>query len=120
MFAVHGDRRRLPVAVETTALRIGREAVLNAVNHAAPRTVEVHLEYGPRSLMLRVSDDGTGIPPGAMEAAAREGHLGIVGMRDRVRRAGGTVEISSEPGRGTTVLVSLPVGELATVPGSNG
>ena len=39
VFTVHGDRRRLPLAVETTALRVGREAVLNAVKHAAPRTV---------------------------------------------------------------------------------
>ncbi len=111
VFAVRGDRRRLPVAVETTALRIGREAVLNAVNHAAPRTVEVDLEYGPRSLTLRVLDDGTGIPPGAMEAAVRGEHLGIVGMRDRARRTGGTLEISSEPGRGTVVSASLPIRE---------
>jgi signal transduction histidine kinase/ligand-binding sensor domain-containing protein len=120
-FTVRGDRRRLPVDVETTAFRIGREAVLNAVKHAAPRTVEVDLNYGPRALTLRVVDDGTGIPPGAMEAAARGEHFGIVGMRDRVRRAGGTLEISSELGRGTTVSVSLPIREpLATSGGHDG
>jgi signal transduction histidine kinase len=110
-FTVHGDRRRLPLAVETTALRIGREAVLNAVNHAAPRTVEVNLEFGPRSLTLRVVDDGTGIPPGAVDAAAVGEHLGIAGMRDRAQRGGGTLDITSEPGGGTTVSVSLPIRE---------
>jgi signal transduction histidine kinase len=111
LFTVHGDRRRLPLAVETTALRIGREAVLNAVKHAAPRTVEVNLEYDPRSLTLRVVDDGTGIPPGALDAAAAGEHLGIAGMRDRAQRAGGRLDITSEPGRGATVSVSLPIGE---------
>jgi signal transduction histidine kinase/ligand-binding sensor domain-containing protein len=110
-FTVHGDRRRLPLAVETTALRIGREAVLNAVNHAAPRTVEVNLEFGPRSLTLRVVDDGTGIPPGAVDAAAVGEHLGIAGMLDRAQRGGGTLDITSEPGGGTTVSVSLPIRE---------
>jgi predicted ATPase/signal transduction histidine kinase len=110
VFFVHGDRRRLPVAVETTVLRIGREAVVNAVKHAAPRTVEVYLEYEARSLRLRVVDNGTGIPPSAMEAAAKEGHLGIVGMRERALRTGGTFEISS-PGQGTIVSVSLPIRE---------
>jgi signal transduction histidine kinase len=110
-FTVHGDRRRLPLGVETTALRIGREAVLNAVKHAAPRTLKVSLEYGARSLTLRVVDDGTGIPPGAMDAAAAGEHLGIAGMRDRAQRAGGTLDIAGEPGRGTTVSVSLPIRE---------
>jgi ligand-binding sensor domain-containing protein/signal transduction histidine kinase len=108
VFNLDGDRRQLPLTVETTALRIGREAVLNAVKHAAPRKVEVSLEYGPRSLTLRVADDGTGIRPGAMDAAAAGEHLGIAGMRDRAQRAGGTLDISSEPGRGTTVTASLP------------
>jgi signal transduction histidine kinase/ligand-binding sensor domain-containing protein len=111
VFRVQGDRRRLPLAVETTALRIGREAVLNAVKHAAPRTVEVSLEYGPRSLTLRVVDDGTGIPTGAIDAAAAGEHLGIAGMRDRAQRAGGRLDITSAPGLGTTVSVSLPIGE---------
>jgi len=110
VFTVNGDRQGLPLAVETTALRIGREAVLNAVKHAAPRRVKVDLEYGSRLLTLRVSDDGTGIAPDAMDAAARGEHWGIGGMRDRAQRAGGTLEISSEPGRGTVVSVSLPIG----------
>jgi signal transduction histidine kinase len=110
--SVKGEPRRLPLAVETTALRIGREAILNAVNHAAPRTVDVSLDYGPRSLTLRVADDGTGIPAGAIDAAAAGEHLGIAGMRDRAQLAGGRLDIATDPGHGTTVSVSLPIREM--------
>jgi signal transduction histidine kinase/ligand-binding sensor domain-containing protein len=111
VFEVHGDRRRLPVVIEMTALRVGREAVLNAVKHAAPHRVEVHLEYGPRLLTVRIVDDGKGIARGTMEATTGGEHLGIAGMRDRTQRAGGTLEISSESGRGTVVSASLPIRE---------
>jgi signal transduction histidine kinase len=107
-FQVRGERRRLPLSVETTALRVGREAVLNAVKHAAPRKVEVSLEHGHGSLTLHVVDDGTGIPPDALDGAPAGEHLGIAGMRDRARRAGGTLEIASQPGRGTRVSLTLP------------
>lgn len=110
-FTVKGETRRLPLAVETTALRVGREAVANAMKHAAPHTVDVSLEYGERWLTLRVTDDGTGIAAGAIEGAAAGEHLGIAGMRERARRAGGKLEIASEPDRGTTVVVELPVRE---------
>lgn len=113
VFTVQGDRRRLPLAVETTALRVGRKAVLNAVKHAAPRTVAAALAYGLRSLTLRVADDGTRISPGALDAAAAGEHLGIAGMRDRAQRAGGTLKITSEPCHGTTVSISLPIRETA-------
>ena len=116
VFTVTGDRQGLPLALETTALRIGREAVLNAVKHAAPRRVKIDLEYGPRVLTLRVSDDGTGIAQEALEAAARGEHWGLAGMRDRAQRAGGTLEISSEPGSGTVVSVSLPMGQTPAAP----
>jgi signal transduction histidine kinase len=109
VFTVRGHRQPLPLAVETTALRVGREAVFNAVKHAAPRTIEVSLEYSPRSLALRVADDGAGIPPGALDAAATSGHFGIAGMRDRAQRAGGELEITSAPGDGTTISASLPI-----------
>ena len=109
VFTVHGQRRPLPLAVETTALRVGREAVFNAVKHAAPRTIAISLEYTARSLALSVADDGAGISPGALDAAAASGHLGIAGMRDRAQHAGGKLEITSEPARGTSVSITLPI-----------
>ncbi len=108
-FKVEGEHRRLSLDAETSALRICREAVLNAVKHAAPETISVVLTYSAEELMLRVSDDGAGIPPGALEAAASGEHLGIAGIRARVQRARGRLAIESEEGRGTTVSVSLPI-----------
>ena len=93
VFAVRGEPRRLPVAVETTALRIGREAVLNAVKHGAPSTVHVAVEYGTRDLTVRVRDDGAGMPPAAMEQRSAGEHMRIAGIRDRAQRAGGTLDI---------------------------
>ena len=78
------------------------------MKHAIPHIVEVNLAYVPSSLTVRVADDGTGIPPGALETTAVGEHLGIAGMRDRAHRAGGTLEIASASG-GTTISLSLPI-----------
>jgi signal transduction histidine kinase len=83
--------------------------VLNALKHANARGIEVRLTYSPTALMLDIRDDGRGISPGATEAAAVDGHLGISGMRDRAKRAAGTIDIVGEPTCGTTVRLSLPV-----------
>jgi signal transduction histidine kinase len=108
-FTVRGDRRPLSPLVETTALRIGREAVLNALKHANAGKVDVRLEYAPRFLVLEVADDGRGMLPGPSEVAAGDGHFGIEGMRARASRAAGTMEIASQPDTGTTIRVTLPL-----------
>jgi signal transduction histidine kinase len=107
-FSVRGDRRALSPLIETTALRIGREAVMNALKHADARKVDVRLEYTSRGLILQIADDGRGIHPSAIEAASNDGHLGITGMRTRAQRVDGMLSITSHPGRGTTVEASLP------------
>ncbi len=108
VFNVSGERRRLPLEVETAAIRMGREAVANALKHAAAGTLEVQIEYNPRSLLLKVVDDGRGISPGSVEAATARGHWGIAGMKARAEGTRGTLDITSVPGRGTTVSISLP------------
>jgi signal transduction histidine kinase/ligand-binding sensor domain-containing protein len=111
VFTVRGNRRRLALAVETAAMRICREAVLNALKHAAPHTIEVRLEYDPRMLTVKVIDDGKGIAPGTIDAALQAGHWGVSGMKTRAERVEGTLEIVSVPASGTTVCAALPVGE---------
>jgi signal transduction histidine kinase len=108
-FVVRGERRPSKPVVETTAVRIGREAALNTLKHADARKIEVRLEYAPQRFVLEVTDDGRGIAPGTAEAAASDGHLGIAGMRARAGRAGGTMEITSRVGTGTTIRVTLPI-----------
>lgn len=106
---VAGSPRRLSLSSETAALRIAREAVVNAVKHAAPSRIGVELVYEERLLRLSVRDDGRGFPPGAEHLAAGGGHWGIKGMRERATRAGGTLEITGAAGKGTTLSLNLPV-----------
>lgn len=108
-FTVSGDRRRLMLGVETAVLRIGREAVVNAVKHGDPHTVDVALTYEPRRVQLFVRDDGRGFDPAEVNWAGDGGHWGLRGMRERASRAGGQLEIVGTPGRGTIISLHLPV-----------
>jgi signal transduction histidine kinase len=106
-----GERRRLPRTVEVTALRIGREAIANAVRHAEARRIEVIVAFDAAALRLEIRDDGHGFTPEQGELARRQGHLGLTGMRDRAARAGGTCEVRSGEEGGTVIAVELPLGE---------
>ena len=82
---------------------IGREALLNALQHAHAGAIEIELGYGMRGLRLHVRDDGRGLP----ETMA-EGHWGLVGMRERAERLGARLRLWSRPGLGTEVELFLP------------
>ena len=88
--------------------RVAQEALSNALRHARASRVTVTVEAdGPGGGMrLSVADDGVGFDPEARSIAARR--LGLVSMRERIETAGGTFEIVSVPGRGTTVRASVP------------
>jgi signal transduction histidine kinase len=96
----------LPDEHKTCIYRVVQEAVNNAVRHASARTVEVAVRGDRGSVTVTVQDDGAGF-----DTRFTRG-LGILGMEERVRRLGGTLRITSEPGRGTTVRAVLPVAEL--------
>jgi len=108
-FSVRGEERRLAPLVESTALRVGREAATNAARHARPNLIEIELAYGERLLDLRVHDDGSGLPLDSGGEHRPNGHWGIAGMRERATRAGGAFDISSRAGGGTTVSLQLPI-----------
>ena len=90
--------------VETTIYRLVQEALTNAVKHADARRLEVSVIERGAVVEIRVSDDGVGFDP---EAHA-EG-FGLIGMRERVLLAQGTLAIESKPGRGTTLRFRIPV-----------
>jgi signal transduction histidine kinase len=106
-FAAHGVRA-LPAAQEEALLRVGQEALHNALRHADARLVEVTLGRHGRGARLRITDDGGGFDPRAVRTAGR--HLGLVSMRDRANGVGGNLAVRSEPGRGTTVEMEVPGG----------
>ena len=96
----------LPDAVEVAAYYVAAEALTNAAKHARAAVVHLDLLTDEGTLTLRVRDDGVGgADPGAGS--------GLVGLQDRVEALGGTIRIDSPAGRGTCVVVTLP---LATEP----
>ncbi|WP_207887546.1 transporter substrate-binding domain-containing protein [Pseudomonas sp. 30_B] len=86
--------------------RILQEALTNVMRHAQAHTVELQLDVEGDELCLRIEDDGVGFDPGA----ARQGvSFGLVGMRERVLMFGGTLQIDSQPGEGTTLWIRVPL-----------
>jgi PAS domain S-box-containing protein len=100
---------RLDADLETVAFRVVQEALANVARHADATTVWVQAERDGSDVVLQVADDGVGFdPPAARERAAATGHLGLRSMAERIQTAGGSLEITSEPGGGTRVVLRLP------------
>jgi len=101
-----GASSKLAPAIEDNLLRICEEAVTNAVKHARPAQVEVSLEFASDELRLRIRDDGRGFYPQGPDGA-KAGHLGLIGIRERTKSLGGKLSLSSQPGQGTEVVVTV-------------
>jgi len=105
--SVEGTPRPLPHAVKDELYRVGQEAITNAFKHAAATRIEAHLRYGAGAVTIEVRDDGRGFDPAAPAAADDDRHFGLLGIRERVARIGGTLTIRSSPGAGTTIEVAV-------------
>ncbi|CAN5773641.1 sensor histidine kinase [soil metagenome] len=95
---------------ELALYRIVQEALSNVARHAAAGTVRVRLSFVGRAVTATVEDDGRGF---AVDEVMSNGGLGLFGMQERAAFVGGTVDIDSEPGRGTRVRATIPVMETA-------
>jgi signal transduction histidine kinase len=101
---------RFPYVVEEIAYRTVREAIVNVRKHARATALEVILELHDGRLHGRVIDDGRGFEvAAAVERSRRQRRMGLDTVRERLRLAGGSVEVSSTPGSGTVVSFDLPV-----------
>jgi signal transduction histidine kinase len=101
---------RLPREFETILYRIAQEALTNVARHARAKRVSVLVERRPGFVLLIVEDDGRGFDAQGVSAApAGPGKLGVLGMQERVRLAGGTLSIESTPGAGAAVFARLPL-----------
>jgi len=96
---------RLPPEVETVLYRVVQEALSNVVKHAEADRVSIVIGQRDGRVVATIDDDGRGFA----EADVREDALGLVGMRERLALVGGTLEIESTPGAGTTVAAQVPV-----------
>lgn len=95
----------LPAAVETGLFNIAREALTNVARHAGTPAASVTLERRADRVELRVADAGLGFDVDAVPSD----RFGLVGMSERARLLGGTLAVSSERGRGTTIVVDVPL-----------
>lgn len=104
---VHATPTELPIdrALATMAFRIFQEALTNVTRHADAGRVGVHLAVEDDQLALEIADDGVGLP----EISPRGTTLGILGMRERARRAGGECIVKRRQPRGTVVILRVPL-----------
>lgn len=109
------DRARtLGTEASSEILAVVGEAVHNVVKHAAAQSLVVGGELEGDTLVVCVRDDGVGLCPDSAAAAAAAGHLGLVGMAERMRRIGGIVTASAAPAAGTTVTIRVPLPHRGT------
>lgn len=106
-YSVIGQPERLAPKVDEHLLRIGQEAVSNAVRHAHATVVRVELEFGRSAVCLRIVDEGRGFDRAGAGHEA-EHHLGLTSMEERAFRIGAQFRITTAPGAGTIVETTVP------------
>lgn len=108
-FRVSGSPRHLDMALETTLLRIAQASLSNVTQHASATHAELTLTYLEDWISLDIVDDGRGFSPADID---RPGSFGLVSLRERVEKLGGTLAIESQPGSGTAIAVAFEASPL--------
>jgi len=104
------ERRELPLGVKKNLYRIAQEALTNVRRHAKASEVEIRLQWGEEQLELSVTDNGLGFKvQEVLDRAHSERRFGLLGMQERAYLLGGTLEVQSAAGKGTTLRVILPL-----------
>ncbi len=103
---VSGTFRPLEPSIEENLLRIGQEAINNAVKHAQADHILINLSFDVKNVQLSIRDDGQGFDT---QTQNFDGRFGLVGMRERAEQIGGKLSIRSENGSGTEVIVDVPI-----------
>jgi signal transduction histidine kinase len=106
-------RAHLTEDMEHNLFRIAQEAVANVLKHARATAIVLTLCEDREGIQLTLTDDGGGFDT-SHSFASRMGHFGIIGMRERAERSGGTFRLVSEPGAGTRIEVRIPYGRKKT------
>lgn len=107
-----GMAGRVPVPIEVTCFRVAQEALTNVAKYARARTIDIALRRQDEEVTLVIQDDGVGFDvPSARRRAQGGESVGLLGMEERVRLAGGNLVISSTPGEGTRLELYFPLTE---------
>ena len=101
---IEGETHLLPAHVEDNLLRIGQEALTNALRHAQADTIRLRLLFEATMLHLSITDDGQGFDP---QQSLHQPGFGLVGMQERSHLIHGDFHLMSQPGVGTTITVSV-------------
>lgn len=102
-----GEPASIPDFVAGNLLLLAQEAVTNALKHGAPGKIDIIMKFSSEQTALEVRDNGRGFDP-ATSPGPHDGHFGLQGMHERVKRLGGTLAITSAPGQGTSIKVVVP------------
>jgi len=103
-YGIEGAVYSLPTEVENNLLRIGQEALTNAIRHANADEIRVELVYDRDRVCLRVQDNGQGFGVGSVPSS---NGFGLLGMSERAERIGAQLTIRSQPGQGTEIIVTV-------------
>jgi signal transduction histidine kinase len=108
--SISGEAAPLPAPLEATLLRTAQEALTNIRKHAQASCVMLTLSYMDDEVILDVQDDGIGFISKPTDQAGFEHGYGLMSLRESALQLGGTLEVESTPGEGTTLALALPVG----------
>ena len=108
-----GAPAAIPPHVQVNVLRLAQEAVANAAKHSDAKTIDVTLKHLNGMVELAVTDDGHGAGRHGAQAEPAAGHFGIIGMRERCEKLGGSFEFQVQPAGGASVHAQIPVSPRA-------
>jgi two-component system sensor histidine kinase DegS len=109
VFELIGKEVRMPSAMEAAIYRLVQEAFTNALKHASASHVLLEINYQPQQISIVIQDNGVGFHSELIEQdASHNAHFGLVGMRERIELIEGRMDIDSNPGRGTKIMIDIP------------
>jgi two-component system sensor histidine kinase DegS len=109
-YAVEGQSDLISLPMRTTVFKIIQQAVVNAVKNGKARRIRVLVSIGREMLRVKIVDDGLGFDVEKVRSEAEEkGAWGLVNMEDRAAMIGGEFSVLSEPGKGATVSLAVPL-----------
>lgn len=116
-FHTSGEIQRLPQKIENNIFRIIQEAINNAIKYSAADAIQINLKQSEHELMVTVKDDGKGFDIKLVEARNMniDSGRGFFNMYERTEYLNGSLAINSDPGKGTTVVLSVPARSALTV-----
>jgi len=108
-FETTGEPVRLPGSTEVAIYRVVQEALTNVRKHSEASVVILRIQFEPENVSIEVSDNGKGFNLSkTMKSAISVGHMGLLGMSERVTMMGGTLRIETRPGAGTIISLTIP------------